>query len=411
MEIDFLIQWNKKASDQTNLAVKVKEMMNLLFLNVTDDTFDYNSDDTSLYSLNYKGSEKNNKVFLKIISKNSDANSAKQLSAIRDLICNSEYRRNYHIICTYDEASLYYCCRLMEPMGTFERHLREFMYIIVVNAFGIDWVVKTFPKEMINEIKKKEKNGISDQKLSEKAFELLDFGQIIEYLFSERYFTYTAEQVLEEKLSDEKLNKLSRDEIVSVISNNRKITLWNKLFSNNNIECLNIETLDLIREKRNDIMHQHRLNEKNYNEILTDVTKTDNEIIQAIRKNENRIYTKSEKSIISRYLQDAFSGLTKLYSDSLLKKDWSIIYKAFSKSAKRMSEKSSIVQQNNYEKTIRAFQQISSSLPDISKYVETNHSSINKDNYLCVDDSISSKNTDKNDSEENKSDQEKSSDE
>lgn len=39
MEIDFLIQWNNKVIDKTDLASKIKEMLTQLFRNVEDNKF------------------------------------------------------------------------------------------------------------------------------------------------------------------------------------------------------------------------------------------------------------------------------------------------------------------------------------------------------------------------------------
>lgn len=65
------------------------------------------------------------------------------------------------------------------------------MYLITVKAFGIDWVDKSFPK------------------------------------------------------TDEKLNSLSKDEIINIISKARNNTLWNKLFSKNkNIDCITEEDIE-----------------------------------------------------------------------------------------------------------------------------------------------------------------------
>lgn len=294
MEIDFLIQWKNKVTDKTNLALKIKEMLTQLFRDVKSSKFYFDSDDGNSYEFDYKHSERNEKVYLKISCNYSEAKSAKLLSSIRDVICNGKHRKDFLIICTYDEASLSYCCRLMKPFGIFERHLRELMYLITVKAFGADWVNKTFPEETIADIKEKS-HGIENEKLTETALELLDYSEISAYLFDERYFEYTAEQILENKLSDELLETLSKNEIISIISNSRKDTLWNKLFSNNQkIQNINKDTIEAIRRYRNDIMHHHTLNEKKYKEMQTVVKQVDKSVILAIKDIENKIYTENE---------------------------------------------------------------------------------------------------------------------
>lgn len=242
-------------------------MLTQLFRNVKSSKFYLDSDDGNSYEFDYKNSERDEKVYLKISCNYSEAKSAKLLSNIRDTIYNGEHRKDFLIICTYDEASLSYCCRLMKPFGMFERHLRELMYLITVKAFGADWVNKTFPPKMISDIKEKnhekkgKSHGINNQNLTETVFELLDYSEILSYLFDERYFDY----MLECELSEQSLETLPKKELISIISNLRKDTLWNKLFSKNQrINNLTKDTINAIRIYRNDIMHHHTLNEEKY---------------------------------------------------------------------------------------------------------------------------------------------------
>ena len=238
MEIDFLIQWKNKVADKTDLAFKIKEMLTQLFRNVKSSKFYFDSDDGNPYEFDYKNAERDEKVYLKISCNYSEAKSAKLLSSIRDKICIGEHKKDFLIICTYDEASLSYCCRLMKPLGKFERQLRELMYLITVKAFGTDWVDKSFQKEMLDKIKKQTHGKVRNDRLTETAFEWLEYSEIISYLFSERYFEYTAEQAIDDELSDEKLRLLSKEDIIKIISKARKETLWDKFFNNKNISRL-----------------------------------------------------------------------------------------------------------------------------------------------------------------------------
>ena len=183
------------------------------------------------------------------------------------------------------------------------------MYLITTKAFGVDWVEKTFPEEMINGIKERTKGRLNKEKLTESAFEFLDYGEITSYLFSQRYFDCLPEQLIEERLSDKSLKNLSKDEIIAIISSHRKTTLWDKLFSN--INGVSEETINKIREYRNDVMHHHTLNDANYNEIKKEVKKADKIIIQAIEDIENKIYTEEDTKIIFSSIGYALSEMMK----------------------------------------------------------------------------------------------------
>lgn len=315
MEIDFLIQWNNKVIDKTDLASKIKEMLTQLFRNVEDNKFYFDLDDDNDYKVDYKNSEKDEKVYLKISCDYSEAKSAKVLSSIRDIICNGEHRKDFLVICTYDEASLSYCCRLMRPFGIFERHLRELMYLITVKAFGVDWVEKSFPKEMIDKIKEQTHGKVRNEKLTETAFEWLDYSEIIEYLFSERYLEYTAEYAMDNELSDEKLKLLSKEGIINIISKARKEILWDKLFLNNEkIGRLTKKDMESFRVYRNDIMHHHTISEERFKIIQKDIGKANQSLRLAINEIESKIYTQEEYRTVFSLSGNIITGIISTFN-------------------------------------------------------------------------------------------------
>lgn len=309
MEIDFIIQWKNGVESRTDLVTEVKDMLKTLFDNFSDDSFSYTTDDNNSHCMQYYLSEKDSKVYLQITNADSEACAALALSSIRETISKGYHRRNFLIICSYDEASLSYCCRLMKPMGIFERHLRELMYQITTKAFGGDWVRNTFPEEMINGIKNRTHGSLSDEKITESAFEFLDYGEITTYLFSKRYFEYSPERLIEEKLSVQSLNCFTKDEIIAIINSHRKTTLWDKLFSN--IDGIDEETIDKIREYRNDVMHQHTLDHAHYKKIRKEVRTADKIITQAITDIKNTIYTEEENRMVCASIDYAVTEMMK----------------------------------------------------------------------------------------------------
>lgn len=320
MEIDFMFLWKSKVSDKRDLFSKVKDMLVQVFPDTQKDyiSFIINNE---IFKIPYKCSKgSDDSVYLKIECNQSDAKSAKILSAIREKICNGKHRKDFSIISTFDEASLSYCCRLMKPFGVFERRLRELMYLITVKAFGADWVEQSFPKDMINKIKEKTKGYITDDKITELAFELLDYGEIIDYLFSERRFGYTTEQIIDEELSDERLKSLSKEDIVQIVSKARKDTLWNKFFFNNKqLNFIEKERINSLRNYRNDIMHHHTINESKFQVIKKEINAVNKKLILAITDIDGKIYTNEEYgtvfSLIGNLTVGILDGIKKLFDE------------------------------------------------------------------------------------------------
>lgn len=316
MEIDFMILWKKKVSEKKALLKKVSEMLETVFPNTDSNYLLYVENSDKTHSLPYKiSSNSDDVVYLKIECDYSEAKSAKILSMVREKICNGTHRANFSIICTYDDASLSFCCRLMKPFGIFERKLREVMYLTTVKAFGVDWVVKTFPSQLISKIKEK-KNGISDEKLTELAFEYLDYSEISSYLFDEKRWYSNLDEILDEELSDEKLNNMTKEEIVQTIHKSRKSCLWDILFSNSNDLKLLAAEVDFFRNYRNDTMHHHTMDISSFKKVQIELKKANTQLSNAIFEMEKKIYTKKEvESVFSSLLTVAAKMLENLNNE------------------------------------------------------------------------------------------------
>lgn len=292
-----MILWKKNAKEKKNLLLKVNEMIETVFPEAYTDHIIINSPKNIEYVFPYKVSvSKDDIAYLKIECNYSEMMAAKYLSLIRDEILQKGFRSYFSIICTFDEASLSFCCKLMKPFGIFERRLREIMYLTTVKAFGYDWVAITFPKELLEKIKEKT-HGLSDEKLTELAFEYLDYSEITDYLFAENR-KISLDVIVDIELSDDHLDSLSKNEIINILKKARKESLWNALFAGiyylPNIE----ETIDRLRGYRNDIMHHHRMDEKTYAEVRKELKNINIQLTNAIKIMESRIYSKDEYEIV-----------------------------------------------------------------------------------------------------------------
>ena len=117
-------------------------------------------------SIKYKRIESNNKNILRIrietVSHNNNKSEAQTLEEIKKKIRESEHRINYYINVCYDGAAEYYCNKLMISLAIFERNFRQFLYLILISFYDIEWPDRFISKEVQDDIKKKN-NNINDR--------------------------------------------------------------------------------------------------------------------------------------------------------------------------------------------------------------------------------------------------------
>lgn len=318
MEIDYIILWKEKVEDKTNIHSKVLEMLKTIFPNTNSSVISFQESADKIHTLPYQiSSNTDDTVYLKLECNYSEAKAAEVLSVVRDKITQGKYRSDFSIIFTYDEASLSYCCRLMRPFGVFERRLREIMYFTTVKAFGYNWVAKTFPEELKKQIADKT-HGLSDEKITEKAFEYLDYSEISSYLFDKRRWCGPLDDVFDEELSDERINDFSKEEIANIIRKTRIESLWSKLFSSNE-RLINIEQkIKFLQKYRNDTMHHHTMTHETFKKVQSELRKINSELSIAVSEIECKIYTKEEfgsiLSLVEPMLTRIIDGFSAFYN-------------------------------------------------------------------------------------------------
>ncbi len=287
METNLMIIWKQKALEKKFILPKIKEMLKLIFPDTNDECICYSENNTTHF-LQYKiTKDESDTVYLKIECKYSEAKAATILSNVRDKICGGDYRKDYSIICTYDEASLSFCCRLMKPLGVFERRLRQVMYLTTVKAFGYDWVSKTFPNDLLSKLKDIT-NGGSDEKLTESAFEYLNYSDIVKYLFDEK--RENLDEVIDSELSEENMEKLSKSEIIDIIKKIRKQSIWSKLFADNKDLLTLKDKIDVVRKYRNDTMHHHKMSDSYFRSAKAELRSVNKTLNHAVYEIERKLY-------------------------------------------------------------------------------------------------------------------------
>ena len=322
MEIDFMILWKKKVAEKTDLLKKVKSMLKVIFTNTESDELHYTDEDSIIHFLPYSiSSTSDDIVYLKIQCNYSESKGAEVLSKVRDILCKGKHKAEFSIICTYDDASLSFCCRLMKPFGVFERRLRELLYLTTVKAFGSDWVARTFPNEMIAKMKEKT-GGLSNEKLTEKALELLDYNEINSYIFDKRRRLSNLELMLDDELSDENLEQLTKEQITQIIQKSRCQSLWDILFSDNETLKSAVQGVEGLRQYRNDTMHHHTMDIQTFKNAKIQLRKANSILKQAVSEMEHKIYTNGEwhavLSTLSSYIPKIVESINKLFTSVVM---------------------------------------------------------------------------------------------
>lgn len=253
-------------------------------------------------SFDYKLVERENSVSLFLSSNNRDTfKEAKVFDSVRNTIISSKERKDFVIVTLWNEASNLFNSKLNKLISEFENRLRQVMYITLINAYGREWIIKSFSKEQIDDLKNKNTNVL---RLLDNAFEFLTFYDYIEFLFSE-YTILTPEAAIEEALLKIKNNNSDILTIKNILSSSKKKTsLWNKLFEKK-FDFFNKQILEDIRSIRNKVMHNKNINFDDYSvnlKLLNKINKEIKKVIDVI-ETQDLLKDKPVKDVINSFNQ------------------------------------------------------------------------------------------------------------
>jgi hypothetical protein len=277
---------------------------------VFSSVFEIKNNEIFYKNVNYKfdivkAQESNNIVFNISTSKSgNNLRNAKLIEEIKKAIKNGEHRKNYRIITIYDDSSRYFCDKVSVIVSKFERTLREFIYLTVIQAYEGKWVENTISKEIEKSHKEK---GVNQKQYIENALEEFSFYDYINYLFNERE-EWSNEKIIEECKVEIKKQNPNINCIKGILEKSVKISLWDRLFYNYNIKLVK-EDLEVIRSSRNKVMHNKDLSFSEFNstkKLLKKLTKAlENEIINI---NEEKYKENVNVTAVYTSFRDAFSN-------------------------------------------------------------------------------------------------------
>lgn len=272
-------------------------------------------------SIKYKRIESNNKNILRMrietVSDNNNKAEAEILEKIKKDIRKSEHRVNYYITICYDGSAEYYCSKLMIPLAIFERNLRQFLYLILISLYDIEWLDRFISKEVIDDIKKKNNNNIN--KLVEKGLEYFTFQNYIKCLFTPRNLK-SIEEMMKEVNNENEKEGVTKEDIVKIINNNAEKTMWEVIF--NDITDIKIEfsrkEIDKIRKIRNEVVHNKEMTSQKYEEYKKIINELNKKIKMVITKIEEEKYREKIfdiRLILDMYL-NKFKEISNIISNS-----------------------------------------------------------------------------------------------
>ena len=210
-----------------------------------------------------KAQESNNIVFsISTTKSGNNLENAILIEDVKNAVKKGEHRKNYRIITIYDDSSRYFCDKATVIISKFERVLRQFIYLTVIQAYEGKWVEKTISKEIEKSHKEK---GVNQKHYIENALEEFSFFDYINYLFNESE-EWSNEEVIETCKVEIKKQNPNINRIKEILEKSVKRSLWDRLFYNYNIK-LEKEDLEIIRLSRNKVMHNKDFSSSEFNSI------------------------------------------------------------------------------------------------------------------------------------------------
>ena len=253
MEVNYIFVQKDNKNNSEPFHSKIENMLFSLFGSSELDKLNISDSKQNSYTIYAElSNEDSNMVYLKIICDEKPSKAAEILDKASKIITNGPHRKDYYITKTYDEASHSFCCRTMSHFGVFERRLRELIYLTIIKLFGSKWFDKTFEETLQNELKGKVKN--KKIALIENALEELTYEQLKTYLFCDTSLV-SSKELLNNELSEENIQNLSKDDIISYINSSRPVSLWNRFFSKyKDLSCV-CDDINYLQEYRHKVMH------------------------------------------------------------------------------------------------------------------------------------------------------------
>jgi len=196
-------------------------------------------------------------------------NKKKAIEALEIAHCKitqeEEIRKNYHVVVLCDDVSSYYCVKAYPVFHEYEKQIRRLIYKYLTMSLGAFWVDKTVDEELKKQLKGR--TGGSAEKLIAQALHEMDMSHLEQFLFDPIREISTSDMI-DQHLSDENIESMTKEEIVSTIRNARPHSVWDKYFAAHiDIEDLQTKMSD-IRGNRNKVAHCKSFYSKEFSDSM-----------------------------------------------------------------------------------------------------------------------------------------------
>ncbi|WP_054859154.1 Swt1 family HEPN domain-containing protein [Gracilibacillus sp. JCM 18860] len=191
----------------------------------------------------------------------------------------------FNMILIKDSLSIYYTKRLYSKLALYERSIRALITAIFIPAYKDTWTEKL--KDSLD----KDIKGNKRERL-ELALEELDLSDFESILFDQRLNINVENYYMVFEL--QKIEFLTKEELISIILENKPISLWDKQIS----KYATIENaekrMQKIRDLRNKIAHNKTFTDRNYRNLKEEL----NYIIPKINEAEMKILKSHDRETI-----------------------------------------------------------------------------------------------------------------
>ncbi len=254
----------------------------------------------------------------------------KSLQLLDDLIFrDTDYQKYVNAIRDYDGVSATLSEKLYPKYAQYERKLRQFVLLVLTKSFGNSWRNETIPKEKMDDLKKRSKGG--NVSLND-TLELFDLQQMEDYLFKPREVNYPV--YLEDNLSKNQINLLSKEEIIRIVDGMRPRSLWERCFNDIGDGCMWEKQIKEIHECRNKVAHHKHISVDEYKLTNTRLDHINEQLLKCIEE----IYRKEFTSINAIDLLGSFALFINSIKESIAKTVFSGLLNQINKSIQQMVE-------------------------------------------------------------------------
>lgn len=240
----------------------------------------------------------------------------KVLEFIQEKIVDSDIKKQYVMIISYDAISEYYCNKVYPKLNQLERNLRKLLFNVYTVRFGVDYYQKTISPDLQNKIKSViQAKGNEEKKQIErlkKFFYSMEFSDVQNLLFTKRW-TEIEEDNKSEFLSEhEKLTELSEEELRMAFDMFSPKSDWERFFADK-LDNYEIEKMiETVRSMRNDIAHCKFFGKEQYVVFNKTVSSLNCSIIKAIKLTEEQDFLDKQSEFVRTALLSITDSIAQL---------------------------------------------------------------------------------------------------